>query len=468
MSKHLDLLDRSVPPGKMIIMLAWPVFIEQLMQIMVGYVDTAMVAALGIDATASVSVNNSFVFLTMGLILGIGTGYSVLVSRAIGAGRPDYAKDVIRQSMHFILGMGLFMMFAYIAVFSPNLATMMNAEDSIKENARDYLRILGYSRLFYVSMLTTNNIHRGAGNTRIPMASNLTNNLLNICGNFLLIYPTRTISVFGLSFRMWGAGLGVRGAAIATSLACAVAALISFAKLYDSRFELAISLKDNYKFKPGMLKDALSIGVPVALDRIIISGGQMIITRLCAGLGNATLAAHNFATTAESICYMPILGFMISAQTLVAASLGAKDAELAKRYQKTSLKYAVGIMSFSAAMLYIFAPNLIGFFTKEPEVLEMAVKALRIQAFAEPCFAVAAVYGGVLKGAGDVRFSVYVSVIGMWCVRIMLALVLVNHFGMGLNGVWIPMALDWLARAAVFTLRIRSGKWQTAWKIKEV
>ena len=467
MSKQLDLLNKNIAPGKMIIMLAWPVFIEQLMQIMVSYVDTAMVASIGINATAAVSVNSSFIHLTMGLIMGIATGYSVLVSRYIGEQRIDNAKEVVRQSLYFIIGMGIIMMFAYIVVFAPNLATMMNAEDNIKDMAKDYLMILGYSRLFYVSMMVTNNIHRGSGNTKISMRSNLANNLINCVGNFLLIYPTRTITVFGKSFTMWGAGLEVKGAAIATSGACIIAALYSFLKLYDKNSIIAITIKDKLKFSPKIFKDALNIGVPVAMDRVIVSSGQMVVTRLCAGLGNATLAAHNYANTAESMCYMPIMGFQVAAQTLVATSLGAKDVELAKKYCRTSIVYAVVVMSCCATVMFITAPSLIGFFSKEAEVIAMGAAALRIQAFAEPCFALSNVCGGVLKGSGDARYSVVVSIIGMWCVRILLATILIKQFNFGLTGVWIPMALDWLARSIVIGARVKSGKWQNAWKIKE-
>ena len=467
MSKQLDLLDKTISPGKMIVRLAWPVFIEQLMQIMVSYVDTAMVASIGINATAAVCVNSSFIHLTMGLIMGIATGYSVLVSRYIGEQKTDRAREVVRQSLFFIAGMGVIMMFAYMVVFAPNLATMMNAEDNIKDMAKDYLMILGYSRLFNVSMMVTNNIHRGSGNTRISMRSNLANNIINCVGNFFLIYPTRTITVFGKNFTMWGAGLEVRGAAIATSFACVLAALYSLIKLYDRNSVVAIGIRDRLKFDPKIFKDALNIGIPVAMDRVIVSSGQMVVTRLCAGLGNATLAAHNYANTAESMCYMPIMGFQVAAQTLVATSLGARDVELAKKYCRTSILYAVGVMTCCAAAMFITAPSLIGFFTKEIEVITMGAAALRIQAFAEPCFAISSVCGGVLKGSGDARYSVVVSIIGMWCVRILIASILIKQFNFGLTGVWIPMALDWLARSIVIGARVKSGKWQHAWKIKE-
>ena len=466
MTKNLNLLDDSIKPGRMILLLAWPVFIEQLMQIMVSYVDTAMVASIGINATAAVSVNSSFIHLTMGLVMGISTGYSVLISRAIGERKQDYSREVARQSLYFILSMGLFVMLSYILVFAPNLATMMNAEDNIKEAARDYLMILGYSRLFNVSMMVTNNIHRGAGNTRTAMVSNILNNAVNCVGNFLLIYPTRTVTLLGHEIHIWGAGLEVKGAAIATSLACVVAAIISFIKLFEKDYVIQVSLKGLH-FNRKIMSDALRIGIPVAMDRVVISSGQMVVTRLMAGLGNATLAAHNFANTAESMCYMPIMGFSVASQTLVATSLGAKNIPLAKKYSRTCIKYSVAVMTVCAAAMFVFAPKLIGFFTPESAVITMGTRALRIQAFAEPCFAIATVTGGVLKGSGDARFSVLVAIIGMWCVRILLALFFITGLHWGIEGVWLPMALDWFARCSVFLVRLKSGKWLNAWKIKE-
>ncbi len=465
-SREINIFDRSVPAWKIIMAIAWPVIMENVMQIMVSYVDTAMVGSLGVDAQAAVSVNSPFINFTNGFVMGIAAAFSVLVSRAIGEGRPEYAREVVRQSVFMTLFLGTALSLFWIFVAAPNLGALMNADESIRPTACNYLRILGCARLIVFSMIMANNIHRAVGDTKIPMFSNICNNVVNVILNFLFIYQPRDISFLGMKIHMWGAGWGVEGAAIATAIAATVSAVLTVGALFTVSETLKISIKDKYKLDMKIQKDALALGLPMSFDRMIITGGQMVMTRLLAGLGNAVLAANSFANVAESMCYMPVMGFSVSATTLVAQSLGANDLELAEKYRRKTQQYAITVMTFLAVAMYILAPQLISFFSKDAEVIAMGAGALRIQAFAEPCFAYASVAAGILKGAGDAKYSMVVSVCGMWIVRVMLATLLISRFGWSLNGVWFPMALDWLTRSLVFGARLRSGKWKTAWSIK--
>ena len=207
----------------------------------------------------------------------------------------------------------------------------------------------------------------------------------------------------------------------------------------------------------------IRLGVPSAFERVTLSAGQLVITSLATGMGSSVLAAHQLANTAESICYMPAFGFNVAVTTLVAQSLGAGEKKMAKDFAWLCIRYSVIIMIVCAALMYIFAPQMIGFFIKDTAVITLGASMLRIIAFAEPAVAVATVIPGILRGAGDTRWPFYISIIGMWVVRMSLAMVLIKIFDVGLIGIWIPMGLDWIVRTMVGLWLIRGGKWLHVW-----
>ena len=211
------------------------------------------------------------------------------------------------------------------------------------------------------------------------------------------------------------------------------------------------------------MKQVIRLAAPAAFERAVLSGGQIIITGLATGLGNAALAAHQLANTTESICYLPANGFSVASTTLVAQSLGADEKGLAKEYAEGCIRYSVIVMIFTAALMYLFAPQMMGIFIRDSAVIGMGVLVLRIQAFVEPCVALSTVIPGILKGAGDTKWPFYISVIGMWIVRIPLAWIVIRFFDAGLVGIWIPMAIDWLVRMAICLVQYRRGNWLHLW-----
>ncbi len=462
--RQLNILDASIPARTLIFSLVIPSFIEELGQILTMYVDTAMVGHISVNASAAIAVNQPILMLTNGFNYGLALGFSVMVARYIGENHPEDAREVMRNAMFHIAWFGVLLNVLYIFLIAPNFARWMNADVSIWDDAGDYIRILGYTRIFLAMLSINCNLLRGMGDTRRPMFCNVLHNVINVVFNYLLIFPSRTISLFGMAFPMIGAGMGVAGAATATSFANICSGLLSMYFVLRKDNQVVFDRKKVIGFNSLLLRRTYRLGIPIALERLVLSSGQLVSTRMLAGLGNHVVAAHSYANTAESICYMPINGFGVAATTIVAQWLGAGNANKAIELGNKCIKYACEIMAVCAVLMFIFAPQLVGIFTTDEQAIAMAAQALRVQAFAELFVAVTNTVSGILRGAGDTKFSSVMSMVGMWGVRVPLAFILIKFFGFGLLGVWFPMALDWTMRCLLMTIRYRRGKWKAAWK----
>ncbi len=453
-------------PRKLIFMLVWPTIIEEFMSILVNYVDTAMVGSIGVNATASVAVSSPVIGMMFGIVMGLAAGFGITMARNIGEGRKDRALEVMQQSVYYGLVMGGLMTFIFVFIFPSNLPRWMNAQPDIWESSGEYIRWFGYSRIFLVFNMLWSQFLRGQGDTRTPMIANLSSNISNAILNFLFIYPTRQLTVLGVTFTMFGLGKGVAGAAMATSIANVIAFTINTVRIFSPHNIVPFTFKGFKPFNLRLYIDIFTFGFPVAIERTVTSFGMMICSRLLAGISNQVVAAHSLANTAESICYMSVMGFGMAASTIVAQWLGAGNPDRAMMLSTKCLKYAAVVSTGATLILFICAPYILDIFTNDPEVIRMGTFALRIQCAVEVIEALAMTISGILRGAGDVKITSFASIVGMWCVRVLLANILIKGFGFGLNGVWIPMALDWVCRFTILVTRYRSGKWRDAWDKK--
>lgn len=466
MSKPINLLDRSLPAWKVILMLAWPTIVEQLLHTAVNYVDTAMVGSIGADATnatAAIGINTSTIWLIMGVMNAVGVGFSVIVGRRIGEGKPEEAKAAIRQAVLCVVVVGLMLTAVVQLIVAPNLARWMGADEAVRPMAQTYMHIIGSVYLFNTALVVCSSILRCSGDTKTPMVFNIMTNVLNVVLNFFLIYPTRPIHILGVTVTMPGAGLGVAGAAAATAAATAFSGICMFRALFRHDSPVGISLRDSFRFDGAIIRQAVKLGVPAGLERATISCGQLVMTALISGCGTVALSANQLANTGESLCYMPVFGFSVAATTLVSQSLGAGDKELAFRYGQWCTRLSVGVMLVTSAAMFLFAPQIMDLFIDDPAVIKLGAQMLRIEAFAEPLLAIGTVAGGIFRGAGDTRWPFYISIVGMWVVRVSMALILIKVFHWGLAAVWVAMAFDWLARTVISLVRFYRKKWMSAW-----
>jgi len=457
------LLDGAVSPGKVIWMLAWPVILDQTFQTMVNYVDSAMVGSLGASATAAVAVNMSTIWLVNGMMYAFGAAFGVLAARQIGARNLPEVQRIVKQALLAVIASSVVVTIAMNGVAS-SLPIWIGVEKEVVPEAIVYMRYIALAYPFTITFMYCANLIRSSGDTRSPLICNIITNLVNVVGNFLLIFPTRTLSVAGIEFTMPGAGLGVKGAAISTAVATALSGIIVLSVLLIRKSPLKITTHGGWRPDGRILRQALRIGAPLAMERATLSLGQITLTVLVTRIGTIALAAHHLAITAESITYMPASGFSIAATTLVAQSLGAEKRELALKFAKRCLGYGVLLMTFTGAAMFIFAHELMAFFTVDAQVIALGAQVLRIEAFAEPFFAISIVTSGILRGAGDTKWPFIFSLIGMWVVRLFPASILVLVLGLGLEAAWSCMVADLVVRGVLNLVRFTRGRWMDSWK----
>lgn len=439
--------------------LAGPAIAENLLVTLVQYVDTAMVGSLGAVATAAVAVNASPMWLLNGIMTSIGVGGMALASRFFGAGERQNAQRVCAQMAACALALSAFLM-GLVWAISDALPVWMGAEMQVARLASDYIRIVALGFIPNYMGIVLANALRAVGDMRTPMLLTAAANVLNVIGNFLLIFPTRPVSWGGFEWTWWGAGLGVRGAAISTALSTSVSGALMLTALCRRDQQIRLRLK-YMRPQRALLRRMFRVGIPAALERVAINVGQMIFARIVASFGTAQLAAHHLAITVESLGYMPGFGIQAAATSLVGQSLGAGDAARAERYGRICNRLGLLCMCVASMLMVALAHPLMALFTSDAKVQQIGARLLYFCAAEEPFFGVAIVMSGALRGAGDTRVPFYISLCTMWCVRLVVAYLFGILLGFGIYGAWAGMVADLAVRGVWLRLRFAKGEWKT-------
>ncbi|MBR5230257.1 MAG: MATE family efflux transporter [Firmicutes bacterium] len=448
------------PPVSIIVraavFLAFPAVVEQIMLTAVQFVDTAMVGRLGADATAAVGLTTSSVWMFQAVFGSASMGFSVQVAQHLGAGRRERAKQVVAQSLRVVAILG--MLLGALGFFiSFSLPDWLGAEDAVAGPAGTYFRIIACGMPMTFGVLMVSSMMRCAGDTKTPMILNTMINIINVTLNFLFIYPTRMVRIGDASFVVPGLNLGVAGAAIASITATGTIFIVFLWILFNKEGPIRLTKDVNGKMDRECLGTAFRFGLPIAMERLTMSGAQVMQTSIITDIGTVSLATHHLAVTAESVSYAPAFGVSQAATTMVGQAIGAERKGLAMYFAKISIIMGMILMTFGGMVLFVFAEPLIGFFSEDGEVVLLGGKVLRIVAFAEPLFAAAIVSSGILRGAGDSKVPFIICLSTMWGIRITLSMIFAPQ--VGLVGVWIAMAMELMIRGSIFLVRVLRGKW---------
>ena len=425
-----------------ILSLAVPAMIENILQTVVGFVDTLFVSKLGLNEVTAVGVANAVLAVYIAIFMAIGVGTSSLIARSIGAGDISKAKSIARQST---LISGVFgLLFGVITLlFSEPLLRLMGAESSVLADGVNYFRIVAIPSIFISLMFTFSSILRAAGDTKTPMKVSWWINFIHIALDYIFIFGFMGIP-----------GLGVAGAALATVIVRIIGTIALFIYIKKSKVSFTLfgsnSKADSYSI--------LKLSTPAAIERLIMRLGQVLYFGLIVKIGADTYAAHTIAGNIETFSYMPGYGLAIAATTLVGQSVGAKRSKDAYQYGMITTAIAVAFMSFVGILLYFLSPWFATWFTTNQNAIDMVVTALRIDAFAQPALAVGLVLAGALQGAGDTKSPMYSTAIGMWVIRVIGVYVFGILLDMGIAGVWLSIAIDLYVRAIFLLYRFRNNK----------
>ena len=433
--------------------LSYPAMLAQLTVILMEYIDASMVGSLGAAASASIGIVSTTIWLFGGLCSAASKGFYVQVAHRIGAGNTAEARNVLRQSLVSCLQFSLALALIGVAI-SPYLPIWLGGGEDIQRDASRYFMVFCMCAPFMQINSLCSGMLRCSGDMHTPSMINILMCVLDVIFNWLLIFPNHTV----LGLHVPGAGLGVLGAVLGTGLSfiCGTFLMIYFVVFRSRELNL---LQDTGRFWPtaDTLRRSLRISLPMGVEHFIMCSAQIMSTVIVAPLGTVAIAANSFGITIESLCYMPGYGISDAATTLVGQSLGAKRKALARSFGRITLGMGILIMSVMGAVMYFTSPALMTVMTPDVAVQELAVKCLRIEAFAEPWFAANIVAYGIFVGAGDTLMPCGMNLGSIWAVRIPLAAVLVGT--MGLQGAWIAMATDLTFRGIIFLAHFHGKAW---------
>ena len=451
--KHLSTGQRV----RLTLLLCGPAILAQLASVMLQFIDASMVGSLGAGPSASIGLVSTTTWLLGGFCMALGQGFSVQVAHRIGSGDFTRARLVLRQGLLVVTLFSLLLSLLAIAVSSP-LPGWLGGEEAIRSEASAYFRIyaaflpmmqLGF---FGSTMLMC------SGEMKIPSMLNILMCALDVVFNFLLIFPTREVHIFGAALTVPGAGMGVMGAALGTGIAETVTACLLLYFLLVRNKDLAIAGEEG-SFLPtrDVMGKAFDITGPMWIQNLVMRGAYVMSTLIVAPLGAVSIAANSFAITAESFCYMPGYGMGDAATTLVGQSLGAGRKNLAKGFSRITLLLGVGMMATLGIVMYFLAAQIMGLLSVDQEVVALGARCLRLEAFAEAGYAASIIAYAACVGAGDTKVTTALNFISVWLVRIGLALILTPKYG--LMGYWIAMFIELNVRGALLVWRIHGEKW---------
>lgn len=439
-----------------ILALAWPTMLEQLMQTAVQYIDTAMVGSLGTQATAAVGATSTVNWLIGSSVSALGVGFLSFIAQAYGARNKEAASRAVMQAVIVTILVGT-LFTALTLGLSGLVPVLMQVDPAIQELAGRYFFILYLPMLPRAASIIFGTVLRAAGDTRSPMKIGVLVNVINVTLNFLMIYPTRELTLLGLTFTMPGAGMGVIGAAIASAIAFTVGGVCVTAVLWRHPM---VSPRGQ-KFRPdwAILKPCLKTALPNMLQRFGTSLGYVAFASMINSLGEVATAAHTIANTVESAFYIPGYGMQTAAATLAGNAYGARDRERMKDLAAMFIPIEIGLMILSGGALFVMAPGLMGIFSESPEVIALGTAVLRMVAVSEPFYGFSIILEGMMLGVGNTKEPFAYNILGMWGVRIVGTFLCIRFLSGGLISAWGCMIAHNMLLFVLFLRCYLRGRW---------
>ena len=434
---------------ELIVELSIPSMLAQITTVMMFFIDAAMVGHLGAAASASIGLVETTTWLMGSILSAVSLGFSVQVAHFIGANDFTRARQVFRHAL--VCGVAFSVLMALVgASIHQSLPYWLGGKDDIAPMSSGYFLIFSLTLPAVLLFHLMSAMLKSAGEMRVPSLLSIMMCGLDVAFNYLFIYV--------LKLGVVGAALGTMSAYFFTVIPMAWQAICKN-KIIALRLD-----RTPFVWMGSYVRNAVKISFPVAVQNILMGSAQVVSTLIVAPLGNVAIAANSFAITAESLCYMPGYGVGDAATTLVGQTYGAGRSDLCKNFAHLTIGVGMLVMAFMGVVMFVFAPEMIGFLSPVEEIRQLGAMVLRIEAVAEPFFAAAIVSYAVCVASGDTLKPAAMSLFSMWCVRLTLAYVLAQSYG--LRGVWVAMATELTFRGTIFLLRIRRGSWLKGIKAK--
>ena len=439
-------MEKRLFSNRQLMMLIVPLIIEQLLSIMVGFVDTVMVSQVGEAAVSAVSLVDSINLLLINVFMALGTGGAVVASQYVGQGSKDKARYSAKQ---LIIVTFLFSVVISILCLIGNRALLKlvfgDVEESVMSNCLTYFFFSVLSYPFIAMFNSGAALFRTMGKASISMGNSLIMNVMNIILNAFFIFVMN---------------MGVAGVAIATLISRITGCLIVLYLLTNRSNDLYI--EDYVHLKPDFsyIKKILTIGIPTGLENGVFQLGKIMVASLVSTFGTYAIAANAVTSSLAQFIIVPGQAIGLAMVSVVGVCVGADDYDQAKYYIRKLLLITHVLMIITTIVIIGFMPLILTLYSLSQEAISLASKILHFYAlFAFWLWPISFTFPNALRASNDARFTMIVSFTSMFLFRYVLSIILGKYVGMGLFGVWIAMITDWFVRSAFFIYRYKSGKW---------
>lgn len=432
--------------GMPVVALILPMLLEQVLSVTMGMADTLMVSGVGEAAVSSVSLVDSINVLIIQVLSALATGGAVICSQYLGRRDRESACRGAAQLYTVLAVSTVAVMLVALLFCRPILRLVFGRiDDDVMAYAEQYFLVSAVSYPFMGAYNAGAALFRAQGNSRISMLASLVMNVLNICGNAILIY---------------GCGMGVLGAALATLAGRVFAAVWVLRR--QQQFENPLRITSLAEMRPdrGMILRILGIGIPSGLENGMFQIGKLCVSSLTSTLGTSAIAANAVANSITSLANIPGNTMSLAMIPVVGQCLGAGQKQQARRYAVRLLGIAMAGLAVTNLTLFAAAPLLCALYNLSAQATALCVQVLRWFAVCSILlWAVSFTLPNALRAGGDAKYTMTVSVLSMWLFRVLLSYFFVLQLHLGLLGVWLGMFIDWFFRDVLFLLRFAGNRW---------
>ena len=433
-------------PRRALWMLLIPLIIEQMLNSLMGMVDTLMVSRVGAEAISAVSLVDSINNLVLQVFAAMAAGAAIICSQYLGRKDEKGCNDAAKQIVLTVVVISSVIMIIGVGFRKPLLYLIFGSvEEAVMTNAQIYFLITALSYPFIALFQAGAAFYRACGNSKFTMKTALIANVANIVGNTLFIFVLQ---------------MGAAGAAVSTLISRALCAFVVFYALRKPGY--AIQLKNYFSIRPdlNLIVKILAIGVPSGIENGMFQFGKLAIQSTVSSLGTAAIAAQAMTIIFENVNGMAAVGIGIGLMTVVGQSIGAGRQEEAKYYIVKLAGYAEIAMIISCILVYIAARPVTVLAGMSEESTALCMQMILAITIVKPLLWVPSFTPpNGLRAAGDVRFSMITATLTMWLCRVALSIFLMRVVKTGPIGVWYGMFADWGVRGVIFTIRFVRGKW---------
>ncbi|HKL60586.1 MAG TPA: MATE family efflux transporter [Sphaerochaeta sp.] len=425
-----------------------PLIAEQFLAVTIGMADTMMVASVGEAAVSAVSIVDGISFLIIQLFAAFATGGAVVASQYLGRRDNASANDAAKQLFLLSTIVSVLLLILCLPVRKGIILLIFGSlEADVLANSTTYFLYILLSLPFLASYNACAALFRSMGNSKISLVVSILMNITNIVGNAYFIF---------------GLHLGVTGAGLATLLSRMVASLVMITLISNRKNVIFIHKIWKFEWHWEKVKKILKIGIPTGIEGSMFHIGRLMVQGFIASFGTAALAANAIAGSVASMANIPGGAINMASITIIGQSLGARKPEQALHYGKVLLLLTYVSMGMLAIPIFLFAPQIVHIFNLSAEASVLASNIIRTAMVATALiWPIAFTVPNFLRAAGDVKYTMLVSMFTMWVFRVGSSYVLAFHFGLGVYGVWFGMYIDWIVRGMMFATRFARGKWKT-------